>query len=98
MASACVSENELLAFVSGTADAATSARLERHVDECSACRELLAEAVRALHPVDDGAGGGPIAPSMTDAPDDPAAPGRLVAGASIGRYVVEEVLGAGGMG
>jgi tRNA A-37 threonylcarbamoyl transferase component Bud32/tetratricopeptide (TPR) repeat protein len=53
------------------------AAAHRHIDTCAACRELIADAVRAA---------------------DTADAGPLARGASLGRYVVLDMIGAGAMG
>jgi tetratricopeptide (TPR) repeat protein/tRNA A-37 threonylcarbamoyl transferase component Bud32 len=64
---------------------AAFADLEAHIDSCEACRKIVAAAVTA----DDLADGTP-APALTDA--------ALPRGTIAGHYVIESLLGRGGMG
>jgi tetratricopeptide (TPR) repeat protein len=57
-------------------------RLDAHLDACGSCRELLAEWLKAESPTGDPA---PV-------------PAALARGTTLGRYVVLERRGAGGMG
>jgi tetratricopeptide (TPR) repeat protein len=79
---ACLDENDAVAFVERAVAPAERARHEAHLDGCEACRHLVSELARALAPA-PGAGGGAAA---------------LARGATLGRYVLLEVLGAGAMG
>ncbi|MFZ6180451.1 protein kinase domain-containing protein [Nannocystis pusilla] len=85
----CLSEDEVLAYCSGEVSAAERRRVEIHIDRCGECRELVAEFVRGWQT--HGATG--LAETEPPGPaDEPLVTGR------IGRYVVLERLGAGGMG
>jgi tetratricopeptide (TPR) repeat protein len=80
----CLSETQILELVNG----ATPEGAERHLDECSHCREVVAAAARAFTDV------GP-ASQRTEPSQEPA---DGVRGASIGRYLLLQVVGRGGMG
>lgn len=41
-------ENVIIDYVNGTTTTATRARIEKHLDACATCRELVAEAARAI--------------------------------------------------
>lgn len=52
-APACAGDNTVAALVAGGIDAAAAARLELHLDACSACRQLVADLGRGLSAIDD---------------------------------------------
>src|SRR5690349_6220018 len=94
-ASGCLGADTVVALVEDRADAATRARALAHASRCAACRELLSDLARGAT--------APALPTPEDASAADTLPGRrgdatLVAGARLGRYVLGEVLGAGGMG
>ena len=76
----CVDEGVLVAFVDRSLDEASATPVRRHIAECSACRQVVAELARET-PRGDGA---PTLP--------------LRRGALLGRYVLAERVGSGGMG
>jgi serine/threonine protein kinase len=85
--SACIDEDQALAFVQGQLDALAVQRVDEHTDRCSACRALLKEAVRAFRGRVTEPGMAP--PTMT----------RLVPGDQLaGRYRIMRFIAAGGMG
>ncbi|HEY3358292.1 MAG TPA: protein kinase, partial [Polyangia bacterium] len=91
----CLSENTVQRFVEGQLADEAAAAVEQHVDECPECRGVLADLGRALGAdavaaQDPGPAAG--APGVADEP----AP-RLARGASVGRYIVIDPIGAGGM-
>ncbi len=93
----CPDENVLAGFASGALAHEDTPRLEQHLDGCAACRALVAAvAAEASGPGDTSA------PTCLDtgAPTLPMHPGApsLALGAQVGRYVVEGLLGEGGMG
>ena len=93
----CPDENVLAGFASGALSHEDTPRLEQHLDGCAACRALVAAvAAEASGP------GSSSAPTSLDtgAPTQPVHPGApsLLPGAQVGRYVVEGLLGEGGMG
>lgn len=93
----CPDENVLAGFASGALSHEDTPEVERHLDGCAACRELVAVvAAEASGPGDSSA---PTrldtgAPTLPTGPESPA----LKPGESVGRYVVEGLLGEGGMG
>ncbi|WP_394845266.1 tetratricopeptide repeat protein [Pendulispora brunnea] len=87
MPSACNNSEDIEAFLSGKLSVDERQRLERHVDHCSECRVLIG----AL-----GRGSSLITQPSADAPPDAGAPIRI--GERVGRYVIVDWLGEGGMG
>jgi len=86
----CPTEDAFLAFVGGNLPDAEAGQLERHLDGCEDCREMLAEAGRALLGSLDGA---------PPAPPEPINPRRLQrVGDRVGRYHIIDVLGRGAKG
>ncbi len=93
----CPDENVLAGFASGGLSVGAVPEVERHLDGCAACRELVA-AVAAEASAPDAAS----APTRLDtgAPTQPLHPEApaLRPGDRLGRYVIEAPLGEGGMG
>ena len=50
MVSACLDDNDVALLVDGALSAEVRDRVERHLDDCAACTELVAELARALAP------------------------------------------------
>ncbi len=81
----CASTNTIAALLAGAADPVVAERLEVHLDECAACRRLVAELGRGLSAIGDG---------KLTAPTE-----RLPqVGESFDRYEIRRVVGVGGMG
>jgi WD40 repeat protein/predicted Ser/Thr protein kinase len=77
-------DDAVVELIEGRADEVARARIEAHAADCAACRELLsALAQQAV---------------TLPAPGAAATAGDVAAGARVGRYVVQRLLGAGGMG
>jgi tetratricopeptide (TPR) repeat protein/predicted Ser/Thr protein kinase len=89
----CLDTRQLFAFARGELGAGEAVTVEQHLDSCAVCRALLAEAARAQDDEDSRSTG-------TEEAEGPSPPVRpwLQRGALLGRYVVLERLGAGGMG
>ncbi len=108
---ACPSEATVLAFVEGELTPTDRNGMEAHLVDCDECRMLVSELARSAAPPNDslepalaitapassGSGSGaPVAPKRTGAG---AAVGPVRVGDILaGKYVVERVLGMGGMG
>jgi tetratricopeptide (TPR) repeat protein len=92
-----LSENSVVELIEGTVAATTRETAEHHLDICTRCRELVSELALAAFAESPPSASAPVVSVSEDsgvAPDDPAMP----CGATIGRYIVLGVLGAGGMG
>jgi eukaryotic-like serine/threonine-protein kinase len=96
----CLDANTAIEFIEGLCTPEQVAALERHVDGCSLCRQLLSELAR-----DDSPPEPPIAPSASSGAAPPVATfeerlmeARLERGRSVGRYMLLDRLGVGGMG
>jgi tetratricopeptide (TPR) repeat protein len=86
----CLGDDDLAAFVDGRLVGAELEAIEAHVDRCAPCRRLMAMAAHAERST--GAEGDAL-PSSGEL-----APASLGRGALVGRYVVLERIGEGGMG
>jgi tetratricopeptide (TPR) repeat protein len=91
----CPDDNSLSGFAQGLLDEAAVVELDRHLDACANCARALAELARA-YGVEARTAPGLAATLAVDADPDEAI--VLQRGESIGRYVVLELLGMGGMG
>ncbi len=85
----CPSDDDVARFVDGKLPAEERSQLQSHIDRCDACRVLVAEAADAR--LRDR--------TARDNPDSlgPARLPPLKKGTEVGRYIVLEYLGAGGM-
>jgi len=86
----CPDEDEIVAYAQGHVGPAARERIGAHVDACEICVGLVAEAARAAGTRVDGIGD--AAPGLADGDD---VPGR---GSTLGRYLVLDLLGRGGLG
>ncbi|WP_394834682.1 serine/threonine-protein kinase [Pendulispora rubella] len=91
MPSACNNSEDIEAFLSGKLSVDEGRRLEQHVDHCSECRVLIGALGRGSSLITQ-----PTAHVRPDAAHDAAAPIRI--GERVGRYVIVDWLGEGGMG
>ena len=95
----CPSDETLMLFVDGVLEARSSAGVRSHVDDCDACRELLAQVARADESQNGAADSDDLATTMTAATTGKRRKRHLETGDVVGgKYRVEGVIGAGGMG
>src|SRR5262245_24338123 len=88
----CLDEHAALDFVEGRLTPDAAAQVERHVDACGTCFALRAGLARLGSLRTDDR-------TSSDAPAGDEAPAKLLArGATIGRYVVLDIVGRGAMG
>ncbi len=83
MTADCPDEAALLAFVDGRSDGDERSSLHEHVEACAVCFALVAHMLRGSDPVPD------VAPVVD--PD-------IARGVTMGRYMVLDLVGRGGMG
>jgi eukaryotic-like serine/threonine-protein kinase len=86
----CLDENTVVAYVEGRLSADDERRVLLHSDGCASCRRLVAATAHMLVPA--------VSPLDPTEPRLPDAAEPFVAGQNIGRYVVRDLIGAGGMG
>ncbi len=89
----CLDPESAALYLGGDLLAAETERVDAHIDECTSCRRLLSELARAA--TEDGRVSAAEPAHTSEGSLDPP---PLAAGAKIGRYVVQELLGVGGMG
>ena len=86
----CLDENAALALVDGALASPARTQVERHLESCDACRELVAELARGFEPFRD---------SAPPSPDTERLPYAAVAAVLHGgRYRVEAEIGSGSAG
>ena len=83
----CPAENTWLAFVGGALDAPALNAIELHLDQCQSCRTIYAEVARE----DRTRSAAAALPELPRAAE-------LPRGTVVGRYVVLDTIGRGGMG
>lgn len=87
---ACPDANLIAAFVGGTLDPAVAEELAGHIDGCGACDELVTWSMRAAD--------SSVRSAPRVAARDPEGSDVRPRGSVFGRYVLLDVVGAGGMG
>jgi eukaryotic-like serine/threonine-protein kinase len=113
MDSVCVDEETAAALLGGRLSADDARRIEEHADGCSSCREFISALAAVAAPstprLPSSRGSpasadvaradevSPLAPTGVDAPRANSVP-ILARGDKLGRYVVLERIGVGGMG
>src|SRR2546429_37150 len=95
---ACPDPDVLGTFVDGTIAADARATIEAHVDECDECRRTIAllARTRAAEPPSSRAAATDTEPDTE--PSSPPPRRVLEPGTRVGRYVIRELIGKGGMG
>src|SRR3954462_7465436 len=88
--SSCPSENELLECVEGRLAPERRTALDQHLDQCDACRQTVAGMVHES--------GSAVTVRGKPASGMRAAGDSLEPGTRLGRFVIERILGQGGMG
>ncbi len=83
---ACLDDATLAAHLDASCDEVTRARIDRHLDRCPRCRELVAEFARAFLSDSD------------ELPPSASGTRMLEPGTRLGRYVVLSAAGSGAMG
>ena len=101
----CPEENALVDFLRGELDEATADEIEAHIDDCELCREVVVELARfepasmELAVTNQSIDPEPVAdPTRDPARESYKVAPRLTEGDKVGRYVVLNKVGDGGMG
>jgi len=95
----CLGDDTIAAYVDGALDEAAVSRVDEHVDSCTSCRAQLS--AMAASPVMHSfvlESATTVAKARVSAVLATARLGDELEGVSIGRYVVDSVIGRGGMG
>ena len=93
-ATTCVEAGLIAAFVRGEVSEEERARVEAHADGCPDCLQLIAVLARSARAAAGASAAGPAGQGS----ELEAGPVRLERGDSVGRYLVIDELGRGGMG
>jgi tRNA A-37 threonylcarbamoyl transferase component Bud32/tetratricopeptide (TPR) repeat protein len=95
-AASCLDDTAVAMLVDGGLAPAARAGIERHLDACAACREMVAALARR----DGGAGPGADAATRDERGGRAkrAKGAELAPGETVGRYVIAHPIGRGGMG
>jgi hypothetical protein len=93
----CLDDDDILGFVEGRLPDTSWDLVNQHIARCDACRSLVAETAKYF--ADRSADSGSLT-TVAELPRPRPAQrsGEVAEGQRIGRYVVQRVLGAGGMG
>lgn len=88
----CLDDNAIAAFVGGSLSADDATSVASHLETCANCRQLVAALVRSERSQFYSSERSDTLPSMAGAA------AALSRGSRLGRYIVLDTLGAGGMG
>jgi tetratricopeptide (TPR) repeat protein len=100
----CLAEDTVLEFLGGKLSSEDVAKIDEHLESCRTCRSLLIAASKKSDATGEtlpAAGTDPaLSPTVDGRPHGVVKrePEKLGRGASVGRYMIVDVLGAGGMG
>jgi eukaryotic-like serine/threonine-protein kinase len=95
----CIDANTVLKFVRGALSEQDATRVEGHIDRCAECRRALVEFARSSLFADEvGAAPTTVPLSTLDSDHAPIPAALLPRGTLIGRYLLLDRLGMGGMG
>ena len=95
----CVGDDTVMALVSGELSSSRTDEVRAHLDDCHACRELVAHTAHALIPtVDDRPRRDPALEATEPSATPEFSADDIGPGASVGRYRIVRRLGAGAMG
>jgi serine/threonine protein kinase/tetratricopeptide (TPR) repeat protein len=100
----CPDENTLTAFAERLLSPDAHAAVEAHLDGCSDCLQIVSHMARGMAARDTHAHSPESAPTQDESVDEAPSEGPrlpddvLLAGESVGRYTVVQILGQGGMG
>jgi tetratricopeptide (TPR) repeat protein len=91
----CLDEATFMALLTGGLSPERTAEVDAHLDTCPSCRRMMAQALQAQStpPASVGELSTLLSPRRASDPEAP-----LPRGTAVGRYLVLERLGAGGMG
>ena len=95
----CLGDETIAAYVDGALANDATVRVDRHIDSCTSCRKQLSAVAASpvMHSFVLEAGESTPAPEVFETLAS-GRPGDELPGLAIGRYLVEQVIGRGGMG
>ncbi|WP_308216893.1 serine/threonine-protein kinase [Polyangium jinanense] len=95
----CIDATTVLSFVRGVLSEQEATRVEGHIDRCAECRRALVEFARSSLFADEVGAAPTIAPlGALDSHHAPIPAALLPRGTLVGRYLLLDCLGMGGMG
>src|SRR5689334_3421193 len=96
----CLAEDTVYRFVRGELSIDQARGVDEHMADCEDCRGLVADSAKALLPAETSVESlAETAETWMEKPPSGAAPAAaLDPGQRVGRYVIMEVVGRGGMG
>ncbi|QSQ24796.1 tetratricopeptide repeat protein [Pyxidicoccus parkwayensis] len=91
----CIDESLFMKLLLGELSPEQRTEVDTHLDTCAACRQLVAQGLRAQSPDEPGSDRELLSPAD---PGGRPRETRLEKGTAVGRYLVLSLLGEGGMG